>query len=190
MFISLPLCRHAPWPLKGSPFLESLQREMRKGGIECRNGAGIFCTNFCSNCGDFKACKKVWCGKCYIVSIGDPFPIQAPVDEDGFENIVAGDEDRFKRGRNGNNLMTPFQCDKCQFINMQKMNPSLTSQKDQYLMKLIRRANLDACWAREPSLVASNLGQARKMEMIGEEIGLDSVGPKMGPFPVKDTFGT
>ena len=96
---------------------------------------------------------------------------------------------RFKRGRNGDNLMTPFQCDKCHFVNMQKRNPSLHSVKDRYLMKLIWRANLDACWAREPSTVAANLGQARKMEKIGGEIGLDSVSPRMGPFPEEDTFG-
>jgi hypothetical protein len=81
--------------------------------------------------------------------------IPAPVDEDGFENIIAGDEERFKRGRNGDNLMTPFQCDKCHFVNMQKRNPSLTCEKDRYLMKLIRRANLDACWAREPLKAAA-----------------------------------
>jgi hypothetical protein len=27
------------------------------------------------------------------------------------------------------------------------------------------------------------------MEKIGEEIGLDSVAPRMGPFPVEDMFG-
>jgi hypothetical protein len=111
------------------------------------------------------------------------------MDEDGFENVVAGDEDRFKHGRNGDNLITPFQCDQCHFINMKKRRPSIQNQKDRYLMKLVRRANLDACWAREPSTVLANLGQARKMEKIGEEIGLDSVAPMMGPFPVSDTFG-
>jgi hypothetical protein len=85
--------------------------------------------------------------------------------------------------------MTPFQCDKCHFVNIQKRAPVLTNRKDCYLMKLIRRANLDACWAREPSTVAGNLGQARKMEKIGDEIGFDSVSPKMGPFPVEDSFG-
>jgi hypothetical protein len=30
LFVSLPLCRHSPWSLKGTPFLESLRREMRK----------------------------------------------------------------------------------------------------------------------------------------------------------------
>jgi hypothetical protein len=58
---------------------------------------GIFCANFCSNHGDFKACRKVWFVKCYTVSVGDPFLIRAPIDEDGFENMVTGDEDRFKR---------------------------------------------------------------------------------------------
>jgi hypothetical protein len=72
---------------------------------------------------------------------------------------------------------------------MQGQAPSLKNQKDSYLLKLIRRANLDACWAREPSMVTANLGQARKMEKIGEEIGFASVAPKMGPFLVEDTFG-
>ena len=102
---------------------------------------------------------------------------------------MSGDEDRFKRGRNGDNLLTPFQCDKCHFVNMQGRNPTLNSVKDRYLMKLIQRANLDSCWARELSTVAANLGQARKMEKIGADVGLDSVSPKMGPFPLKDTFG-
>jgi hypothetical protein len=30
LLVSLPLCRHPPWTLKGTPFLESLRREMRK----------------------------------------------------------------------------------------------------------------------------------------------------------------
>jgi hypothetical protein len=30
LFVSLPLCRHQPWSLKETPFLESLPREMRK----------------------------------------------------------------------------------------------------------------------------------------------------------------
>jgi hypothetical protein len=46
--------------------------------------------------------------------------MRAPVDKDGFENVVAEDEERFKHGRNGDNRMTPFQCNKCHFINIQK----------------------------------------------------------------------
>jgi hypothetical protein len=54
------------------------------------------------------------------------------------------------------------------------------------LLKDIRVANLDAFWAREPSTVAANLKDVRKMEKIGEEIyGFDSVGPPMGPFPLE-----
>jgi hypothetical protein len=37
--------------------------------------------------------------------------------------------------------------------------------------------------------VARNLGQARKMENIGEEIGFESASPEMGPFLVEDLFG-
>jgi hypothetical protein len=56
---------------------------------------------------------------CYTISVGDSFPIRASVDEDGFKNVVAGDENRFKQGRNGDNLMTLFQCNKCHFVNIQ-----------------------------------------------------------------------
>jgi hypothetical protein len=37
-------------------------------------------------------CRNVGCGPCYETSIGDPFPIQAPADEDWFESIVTGYE--------------------------------------------------------------------------------------------------
>ena len=46
-------------------------------------------------------------------------------------------------------------------------------------------ANLDAIWAREPSTIAGNLNQARKLE----EFGFPNVIPEMGPFPLSDTLG-
>jgi hypothetical protein len=61
--------------------------------------------------------------------------------------------------------------------------------KDRNVLKFIRRANLDALWSREPSTVAGNLSQARKMEAAGDEVGFDTIGPPMGPFPLEDSFG-
>jgi hypothetical protein len=59
--------------------------------------------------------------------------------------VVAGDEDRFKQGRNGNNLMTLFQCNNCHFVNIQHCVLSLTNNKDRYLMKLIRQVSKLGC---------------------------------------------
>ena len=54
----------------------------------------------------------------------------------------------------------------------------------------IRRASLDSLWSREPSTVAGNLSQARKMEACGDDVfDSGSVGPAMGPFPLEDTLG-
>jgi hypothetical protein len=65
--------------------------------------------------------------------------------------------DRYRRGRNGDHLMVPFECDLCHFRNMNKRDPSYESAKDRFTMTAIRRANLDAFWARESSTVKSNL---------------------------------
>jgi hypothetical protein len=55
--------------------------------------------------------KKVWYGSCYETMIGgDQLLIcWAPMDKDRFANIVAGDELCIKTGRDGENIMTPFQ---------------------------------------------------------------------------------
>lgn len=111
------------------------------------------------------------------------------MDEDGFENLAPGDEDRFKKARNGDFLITPFQCDLCHFRNIQHRDPEIGKEKDRVLLQEIRVANLDSLWSREPSTVAANLSQARKMEAIGDEVGFDSVSPALGPFPLEDTFG-
>ena len=108
---------------------------------------------------------------------------------DGFESVVAGDEMRFKQGRNGDHLMTPFQCDLCHFRNMKMRDPDPQDYLDRKLFQYIRRASLDSLWSREPATVGGNLSQARAMERCGRSIGLESVSPKMGPFPVEDSFG-
>jgi hypothetical protein len=96
---------------------------------------------------------------------------------------------RFKIGRNGDNIMTPFQCDLCHFRNIKGREPNSIRLDDRKALKFIRRANLDGLWSREPSTVAGNLSQARRMERCGQDIGLGSVAPAMGPFPLEDTFG-
>lgn len=104
--------------------------------------------------------------------------------------MAPGDELRFQCGRDGDFLMTPFQCDLCHFRNIQLRNPRTRDSKDMQLMEEIRHCNINALWSREPSTVSGNLGLARKMEKIGRErFGFTSVSPALGPFPLEDSFG-
>jgi hypothetical protein len=68
------------------------------------------------------------------------------VDKDGFEATTPGDESRFKRARNGDNLLIQFQCDVCHFRNIKRRDPRIGDRKDVRLLKDIRVANLDAFW--------------------------------------------
>jgi len=72
----------------------------------------------------------------------DRFPILQPMEEDGFVIEMENDERRFKEGRNGNNLIYPFQCDLCQFHNLKGQDPG-AMLADESLLLCIRRAILD-----------------------------------------------
>ena len=117
------------------------------------------------------------------------FPRQTPVDDDGVDQRLVGDELRFLEGRNGDNLITPFQCDLCHFRNILGRGPVRTSFEDSEIMALIRRASLDSLWAREPNTVRANLREAVRMERFASRVRLPSITPAMGPFPLQDVFG-
>jgi hypothetical protein len=114
-----------------------------------------------------------------------------PEDEKEFHEIDKADEDRYILGRDGDHLMgIPFQCDLCHFRNMTGRNPIFHHKKDEYTMLCVRRANLDAMWAREPGTVKSNLGSLRRTFRSGESaFGFEQPLPALGPFPLSDTCG-
>lgn len=99
----------------------------------------------------------MWCGPCYVPLDNGEFPVAKPLDEGGMKIDCPEDRERFMRGRNGDNLVTPFQCDLCHFQNLMARDPIQNLPQDVRLLKLIRRANLDAMWAREPTTVSSTL---------------------------------
>lgn len=68
-------------------------------------------------------------------------------------------------------------------------DPNAISVKDQEVLSLIRRASLDAFWARASTTVGSNLREARRGERFADRLGLGSITPPMGPFPLDDVFG-
>ena len=124
----------------------------------------------------------------------DDFPVlnQDVEAEDLVMDDKMEDEDpgRFKEGRDGDHLMTPFQCDSCHFENCKRRSPIEGNLQDEVALLGIRRANLDALWSRERSTVRSNRLQGNMWISVSESAGwLDHGLPKRGPYPVEDTFG-
>ncbi len=116
------------------------------------------------------------------------FPRVIPLDEDGVP-LPCKEEDFFMIARPGDTLMTPFQCDLCHFRNVKRRNP-ISNPRDLLALKIIRRANLDAFWARTPSTVNSNLLDFRQYMKHSKHVWgeLPSL-PEKGPFQLKDDFG-
>jgi hypothetical protein len=94
-------------------------------------------------------------------------------------------------GRNGDNLVYPFQCDLCHFRNIKKRDPFASDLKDLSLLCGIRRSNLDALQARRPGTVKSKLTLLLMTVKVQEECHGISRGQMFRPqghHPVEDTF--
>ena len=102
-------------------------------------------------------------------------------------NPTKKDPDRFKVGRNGDDLLVSFECDLCIFRKLYRRNPNLlpgthASDTDNFAMTCIRRVNLDAFWSRARSTVASNAAKIREGLALSARIGL--TGPYLAPGPL------
>lgn len=117
------------------------------------------------------------------------FPVRQLLDEDGNVLPVKDGENAFRIGRAGDHLMTPFQCERCHFRNMMGRDPNQVCVRDREILALIRRASLDAFWSRATSTVGNNLREARRGERFADRLGLGSITPPLGPFPLEDVFG-
>jgi len=95
---------------------------------------------------------------------------------------------RCLEARPGDTLMCPFECDDCQFWKLRKTNPRPNHPSDERLLAFIRRAQLDAFWAREPGTVRATLGGIKKLLACQDEFGFVSL-PVLGPWPVDFDHG-
>jgi hypothetical protein len=89
-------------------------------------------------------------------------------------------------GRDGDHLLTPFQCDLCVFRNLKHCNPG---DGDPLLMACIRQVNLDALWGREAATVDSTLRGAKQTIKVLQQVGVPPPFLPLGPYPVGDPFG-
>jgi len=157
-----------------------------------RGTKGLFCSNFGRERGPgFDICRRVWCGECYKPHQTDNFHVFVPKDESGFEwRRKPKDALRFKTARDGDHLVTPFQCHLCHFQILTLRKPSESNHKDALLLCCLIRANLDALWSRESSTVDSNRRGMDQLIQTWKKTGIrEHVLPPLGPHPTRDTFG-
>ena len=112
-------------------------------------------------------------------------------DEEGEIVIRGGDENQFRYGRRGDQMMIAFQCDLCHFRNLCYRDPIPGDITDEGLICGIRRATLDSFWSRATSTVQGNYYRVRELHKLGQRIGLSSMSilPEMGPYPLGDWCG-
>jgi len=139
-------------------------------------------------------CFGAWHATCFFQHPKDKFPVLAVKDLENSlvdeEYLIDDDLARFMIARDGDHLMTPFQCENCHFFNMRSRARNMNSQEDELLAICIRRATIDSFWGRERSTVSSTLGLAERLladqEMLGSE--LEAL-PRQDPYPESDIWG-
>jgi hypothetical protein len=119
----------------------------------------------------------------------DTFYCHVLTDDDGFDWRPVEDSFRYKQARDGDHLLTAFQCDLCWFRNLQQRDPLSQLDRDDLLLCCIRRANLDAVWGREPLTVQATLRSAIQLMRLWDKVGMSPQFPLIGPFPVRDSLG-
>ena len=95
----------------------------------------------------------------------------------------------FLRARDGEHLMTPFECDLCIFRKLRKIDPRPDNSQDELLLVCIRRINLDAFWARATTTVNQNRRQVNSSLEFSKVLGLPGSFEHEGPYPVRDHCG-
>ena len=91
--------------------------------------------------------------------------------------------------RNGDYLITQFQCDDCWFRNLHKRSPNPLSQADDLLLALIRRVNLDALWSRTPKTVSTSVSGMKKILATSRHFNYQPPFESLGPWPIDDVWG-
>jgi hypothetical protein len=154
----------------------------------------VICANFGFDRGiRLGACVNAWHGKCYRQLEKDNFPVLRMQDLDDAmlseEDLEEDDPERFREARDGDHLLTSFQCDCCHFQNIKKRNPTPSCHKDGLLLISIRRAVLDSLWSRERSTIKSNLREGVRHLSNCEAYGIEEPYPPRWPFPMEDVMG-
>lgn len=80
----------------------------------------------------------------------------------------------YHHARDGDHLITPFECDTCIFWKLKARIPNRNSPQDDLLLACIRRANLDAFWSRASGTVDKNMRVVKQAIKFMNILGLPS----------------
>ena len=145
----------------------------------------------------------MWCGECYTSNPEINFHIRTLEDDPGQNEKDPKDvariekswarknpkRDDYIKARNGDHLMTPFQCDLCIFRKLRKKDPLPKDPLDDLLLACVRRMNLDTFWSRAPDTVRGNKDKLADMLSLSQLIGLRGPCVHDGPYPDYDHCG-
>ena len=98
-------------------------------------------------------------------------------------------EDKYLVARPGDGVITPFQCDRCWFINLHERMPMTNSGSDDRELALIRRATLDMFWSRESSTVAQTVRGLKELIRGAESAGRRMPLERLMPWEISDEQG-
>ena len=79
---------------------------------------------------------------------------------------------KYVRARDGNHLMTTFECNLCIFVKLKGRYPLSSSLVDKKLIACISQVNLDAFWSRATSTINNNLRSIKKILATSRELNL------------------
>jgi hypothetical protein len=138
----------------------------------------------------FPPCFGVWCGSCYSIEDEALLPLPSLSGGINTDNIRNDQQETpYRTARNGDHLMTMFQCEACHFANIQGREPRSESETDRMLLRCIRRATLDAFWGAAPthdSVEENRQAFELYLETV-REFGAPL--PLPPPFPLEDGTG-
>ena len=130
-----------------------------------------------------------WHGNCYKKRNTDVYP-KAELDIGEDADVDPREALMYTTARNGDHLITPFQCDVCHFRNLYLREPMIDSVTDVNALVAIRRANIDAFWSRSPGTINNTRNGSKRILEIGlNHFGLANILPDMGPHPLRDDWG-
>ena len=160
------------------------------------NGRGIFCANFFTRKGRFPLCKAAYHGECYRDYGDNLFPVQRTLDDDaeeGERGFEVDDERKgmFMHGREGDHVMgVCFECDVCNFRNVNERDVCWNSDKDVRTLRYIRRVSLDVMWSRTKGTVRSTFNRMRKdCTEANDVLSVGQIFPRMGNPEMVDKDG-
>ena len=154
-------------------------------------GYGVVCANLSLPRGYFAPCKGAWCGPCYKLEDG-LFRVKGFTDDDGYPLCIGPDiekQSNHKTARDGDHLMTTFQCELCHFRNITGRDPTPGYPPHESMMTHTRRVNLDAFWSRSVNTVSGHRSYVQRIFKTRDKFQIPTMVPPMGPFPLRDIHG-